>query len=131
PPWARRADGPRNPVVPTGGSPRQTRSQLRTLPPPPSPVPPASAEAAIGDDAPHQDRGGPLEKHSRSSVGSSEQAIQRGSAMRLWILLGACILLTVGVVGSAASAAPPGAGTCSGGAIAAGTYNGFTVTGNC
>src|SRR5215472_14915886 len=51
--------------------------------------------------------------------------------MRLWASVGAFVLLAVGVVGSEAVAAPPGAGTCSGGAIAAGTYNGFTVTGNC
>ena len=50
--------------------------------------------------------------------------------MRLWVLVGACVLLAVGV-GSGAVAAPPGAGTCSGGAIAAGTYDGLTVTGNC
>jgi hypothetical protein len=51
--------------------------------------------------------------------------------MRLWGLVGACVLLAVVVVGSGAVAAPPGAGSCSGGAIAAGTYNGFTVTGIC
>jgi hypothetical protein len=37
----------------------------------------------------------------------------------------------VGVVGSSAVAAPPGAGTCSGGAVAPGTYDGFIVTGIC
>jgi hypothetical protein len=51
--------------------------------------------------------------------------------MKLRLLLGLCVLLVLGVVGSSAVAAAPGAGTCSGGSIPAGTYNGFTVTGNC
>src|SRR5215471_2285439 len=63
-------------------------------------------------------------------VGRATQHEKGGSAMRLWVLVGACVLLAVGV-GSGAVAAPPGAGSCSGGAIAAGTYNGLTVTGNC
>ncbi len=50
---------------------------------------------------------------------------------KLQLLLGLGTLLAVGVVGSAALAASPGPGTCSGGPIAPGTYNGFTVTGNC
>jgi hypothetical protein len=51
--------------------------------------------------------------------------------MKLRLLLGALVVLILGIVGSAASASAPGAGSCSGGAIPAGTYNGFTVTGNC
>lgn len=50
---------------------------------------------------------------------------------KLRLLLGLCVLLALGVLGSGALAAAPGAGTCSGGSIAAGTYNGLTVTGNC
>jgi hypothetical protein len=50
---------------------------------------------------------------------------------KLRLLLGMGALLALGLTGSAAFGAAPGAGTCSGGAIAAGTYNGFTVTGNC
>jgi hypothetical protein len=49
--------------------------------------------------------------------------------MKLRILLGMSVLFAFGVVGSAGAAS--GAGTCSGGTIPAGTYNGFTVTGNC
>ena len=51
--------------------------------------------------------------------------------MKLRLLLGACVLLVLGVVGPAATAGGPGAGRCSGGPIAAGTYRGLTVTGNC
>ncbi len=50
---------------------------------------------------------------------------------KLRLLLGLSVLLGVGVVGSAAVAAPPDSATCAGGPIAAGTYNGLTVTGNC
>jgi len=57
---------------------------------------------------------------------------------RISVLLGSIVLM-LAVSGSIASAAKPGAGTCSGGApgfgnaevIPAGTYNGFTVTGYC
>src|SRR3954453_24054117 len=52
--------------------------------------------------------------------------------MKLRLLLGGCVLLVLTVAaGSGALAAPPGAGTCSGGAIPAGTYSGLKVTGNC
>jgi hypothetical protein len=51
--------------------------------------------------------------------------------MKLRLLLGLGVLLGLGLAGSTAFGAPPGAGSCSGGAIPAGTYNGFTVTGNC
>ena len=57
--------------------------------------------------------------------------------MKLLLLLGSGILLALGITGSSAVAAKPGAGTCSGGTpgapevVPAGTYNGFTVTGNC
>jgi hypothetical protein len=53
--------------------------------------------------------------------------------MKLRLLLGLCVLL-VGIGGSAALAAKPGAAgrtTCSGGSIAAGTYKSLTVTGTC
>jgi hypothetical protein len=53
------------------------------------------------------------------------------NTMKLRLLLGLCVLLVLGVVGSAALAAAPGAATCAGGPIAAGTYRGLTVTGNC
>lgn len=49
---------------------------------------------------------------------------------KLRLLLGLCVLFAVAVGGSAL-AAKPGAGSCSGGSIAAGSYNGLTVTGNC
>ena len=49
---------------------------------------------------------------------------------KLRLLLGLCVLLVLGVVGSTALAAP-GPTTCSGGSIAGGTYNGLNVTGNC
>ena len=59
--------------------------------------------------------------------------------MKLLLLLSSGILLALGITGSSAFAAKPGAGTCSGGApgfgnaeaIPAGTYAGFTVTGYC
>ena len=59
--------------------------------------------------------------------------------MKLLLLLGSGILLALGITGSSAFAAKPGAGNCSGGApgfmkaevIPAGTYAGFTVTGFC
>ena len=59
--------------------------------------------------------------------------------MKLLLLLGSGILLALGITGSSAFAAKPGAGTCSGGApgfmkaevIPEGTYAGFTVTGFC
>jgi hypothetical protein len=51
--------------------------------------------------------------------------------MKLRLLLGFCVLIVLGVVGSTALAAPPGASTCTGGPIAAGTYTGLTVTGTC
>jgi hypothetical protein len=52
--------------------------------------------------------------------------------MKLRLLLVLCVLLLVGVVGSASvAAAPGGVGSCSGGSIPAGTYNNFFVTGNC
>jgi hypothetical protein len=50
---------------------------------------------------------------------------------KLRLLLGLVVLGVVGVVVSAALAAPPAAGTCSGGLIAPGDYNGLTVTGTC
>jgi hypothetical protein len=55
---------------------------------------------------------------------------------RISVLLGSAVLM-LAVGGSVAAAAKPGAGTCSGGApgspevVPAGTYDGFTVTGNC
>jgi hypothetical protein len=51
--------------------------------------------------------------------------------MRLRLLLGGCVVLVLGVVGSGALAAAPGSGSCAGGVIPAGTYNGLKVTGNC
>jgi hypothetical protein len=51
--------------------------------------------------------------------------------MRLLLLVGASALLVLGVVGSGAVAAPPGAYTCTGGVIPAGTYDGLVVTGTC
>jgi hypothetical protein len=51
--------------------------------------------------------------------------------MKLRVILGLFAVGLVGVLGSAALAAPPHAGTCSSGLIAAGTYDGFTVTGEC
>ena len=59
--------------------------------------------------------------------------------MKLLLLLGSAIVLALGITGSSAFAAKPGAGNCSGGApgfgnaeaIPAGTYAGFTVTGYC
>ena len=55
---------------------------------------------------------------------------------RILFVLGSVVLM-LAVSGSIAAAGKPGAGTCSGGAsgspevIPAGTYDGFTVTGNC
>ena len=51
--------------------------------------------------------------------------------MKLRLLFGLCAALALAIGGSAASAAAPGTGTCSGGAIAPGVYNGMIVTGNC
>ena len=57
--------------------------------------------------------------------------------MKLILVLGAGILLALGIAGSSAFAAKPGKGACSGGTpttpqvVPAGTYNGFTVSGNC
>lgn len=51
--------------------------------------------------------------------------------MKLWLLLGVSVLLVLGAVGSGAVAAPPGAYTCAGGTIPAGTYDGLVVTGTC
>jgi hypothetical protein len=59
--------------------------------------------------------------------------------MRLLLVLSSGMLLMLGITGSSAFAAKPGAGTCSGGApgfgnavaIPAGTYAGFAVTGYC
>lgn len=51
--------------------------------------------------------------------------------MRLRLLLGLSTVLALSVGVSAALAAPPAAGSCSGGSIASGTYRGFTVTGTC
>jgi hypothetical protein len=50
---------------------------------------------------------------------------------RFKILLGVCALLAVGIGGSSAVAKSPSQGSCSGGAIAPGVYNGLTVTGDC
>jgi hypothetical protein len=51
--------------------------------------------------------------------------------MKTRLLLGLCVFLALGVVGSSALAATPSLGTCSGGAVPGGTYKGFIVTGNC
>jgi hypothetical protein len=51
--------------------------------------------------------------------------------MTLRLLLGSFAVLALGLCGSAVSAAAPGTGTCAGGAIAAGTYDGLVVTGTC
>lgn len=51
--------------------------------------------------------------------------------MRFRLTLGALLLALLGVSATAATAAPPGSGSCAGGLIAGGTYNGFTVTGTC
>jgi len=50
---------------------------------------------------------------------------------RLRLLLGLSVVVALSVVGSAALGAAPGSSTCSGGVIAAGTYDGLTVTGSC
>jgi hypothetical protein len=49
----------------------------------------------------------------------------------LKFVLGLCALSLLGLGGSAALAANPAKGTCSGGVIAPGVYNGLTVTGDC
>jgi len=51
--------------------------------------------------------------------------------MKLRLLLGSVCVLALGIGGSAASAAAPTAGSCSGGPIAAGVYNGLVVSGTC
>jgi hypothetical protein len=51
--------------------------------------------------------------------------------MKLRLLLGSVAVLALGLGGSAASAAAPSAGSCSGGPIAAGVYNSLVVTGTC
>jgi hypothetical protein len=51
--------------------------------------------------------------------------------MRSKVILGLCVLLAVGIAGSAAVAKPPSQGSCSGGAIAPGVYGGLSVTGDC
>jgi hypothetical protein len=50
---------------------------------------------------------------------------------RLKVALGVCVLVAMGTAGSAAVAKPPSQGSCSGGAIAPGVYDGLTVTGDC
>jgi len=47
------------------------------------------------------------------------------------LLLGICAALVVGFGGVSAAFAAPAKGTCSGGAIAPGTYDGLSVTGDC
>jgi len=51
--------------------------------------------------------------------------------MRRLTLLGTVVAMLVMALPGSALAGKPGAGTCSGGMIPAGTYSGFTVTGNC
>lgn len=51
--------------------------------------------------------------------------------MKLRLLFGVCGALALAIGGSAASAAASGSGTCAGGAIAPGIYNGMNVTGDC
>jgi hypothetical protein len=51
--------------------------------------------------------------------------------MRRLLLFGTLVALLAMALPGSALAAKPGAGTCSGGPIHAGTYNGFTVTGTC
>ena len=50
---------------------------------------------------------------------------------RVRLFLGACIVVAVCLGASSALAGKPGAGTCAGGTIAPGTYEGLTVTGTC
>lgn len=50
---------------------------------------------------------------------------------KIKLLLGICALAVLGVGGAAALAAGPARGTCSGGVIAPGVYDGLTVTGDC
>lgn len=47
------------------------------------------------------------------------------------LVFGLCVVLAQSLGASAAWASAPGPGSCSGGTIAAGTYNGLTVTGDC
>jgi hypothetical protein len=49
--------------------------------------------------------------------------------IQLLVLISVVAMLGIGAAGAAA--AKPGHETCSGGTIESGTYNGFTVTGNC
>ena len=51
--------------------------------------------------------------------------------MRRLTLVGAVVALLAMALPGAAIAANPGAGTCSGGTMHAGTYRSFTVTGTC
>lgn len=51
--------------------------------------------------------------------------------MRLRLLLGVSAVCLLGTVASSAFAANPSASTCSGGAIASGSYGSLTVTGTC
>jgi hypothetical protein len=51
--------------------------------------------------------------------------------IKLRFLVGICAVFALAVGGSAASAAPPGQGSCSGGPIGPGPYNGLIVTGDC
>ncbi len=53
--------------------------------------------------------------------------------MKLPLLAGACVVLVLGVVGPAATAAPPSSYVCTGSphVIPAATYGGMTITGNC
>lgn len=51
--------------------------------------------------------------------------------MRLKVICGLVALVAMVLTASAATASPPGAGSCAGGVIAAGTYRDFTVTGTC
>jgi hypothetical protein len=50
---------------------------------------------------------------------------------KLHLLLGMCLVVGLAAVASASLAAAKGPTTCSGGTIAAGTYNSLVVTGNC
>lgn len=52
--------------------------------------------------------------------------------MRLgFFFTGLVATVSLAIAASAALAAPPGSGTCAGGVVGAGTYNGFSVTGTC
>jgi hypothetical protein len=67
----------------------------------------------------------------------SERETERGESMRRILFALGSVVLMLAVSGSIAAAGKPGAGTCSGGApgspevVPAGTYEGFTVSGNC